>query len=85
MAFGGYGDDMPEVSVAKGVNNIIDIMCAVGVCKSKSEARNLITGGGVKVDEEKVEGFDYSVSDEMLENGFILHKGKKVHVRVKAQ
>ena len=84
-AFGGQGDDMPEVSVAKGVNNIIDIMCAVGVCKSKSEARNLITGGGVKVDEEKVEGFDYSVSDEMLENGFVLHKGKKVHVRVKAQ
>ncbi len=84
-AFGGQGDDMPEVTVAKGVNNIIDIMCAVGVCKSKSEARNLITGGGVKVDEEKVDAFDYTVGDEKLAGGVILHKGKKVHVRVKAQ
>ncbi len=84
-AFGGIGDDMPEAVVAKGVNNIIDIMCAVGVCKSKSEARNLITGGGVKVDDEKVDGFDYAVSDEKLAAGVVLHKGKKVHIRVKAQ
>lgn len=81
-AFGNAGGDMPEKFVEKGVNNVIDIMCAIGVCKSKSEARQIISGGGVKVGEQKVEGFDFCVSDEDLQKGIILHKGKKVHVKV---
>lgn len=81
-AFGNAGGDMPEKFVEKGVNNVIDIMCAIGVCKSKSEARQIISGGGVKVGEQKVEGFDFFVSDEDLQKGIILHKGKKVHVKV---
>lgn len=81
-AFGNASGDMPEKFVEKGVNNVIDIMCAIGVCKSKSEARQIISGGGVKVGEQKVEGFDFCVSDEDLQKGIILHKGKKVHVKV---
>ena len=81
-AFGGEGGEMPTVTVGQGVNNIIDIMLAAKVCKSKSEARQLITGGGVKIDDEKVSAFDYCVDDARLASGVVLHKGKKSHTRI---
>ena len=39
-------------------------------------------GGGVKVNDDTISDFAYSVSDEMKANGFILHKGKKVHIKI---
>ena len=81
-AFGGEGGEMPTVTVGAGVNNIIDIMLAAKVCKSKSEARQLITGGGVRIDDEKVSAFDYCVDDARLASGVVLHKGKKSHTRI---
>ena len=81
-AFASSGGELPTAYVPAGVNNIIDIMCAVKAAKSKSEARQLITGGGVKVGEEKVTSFDVSFDDDALRAGIVLHKGKKVHIRV---
>ena len=57
-------------------------MCAVKAAKSKSEARQLISGGGVKVGEEKITSFDTCFTEEQLKEGIILHKGKKMHVKV---
>ncbi len=84
-AFGGDGGEMPTVTVSAGVNNIIDIMLAAKVCKSKSEARNLISGGGVKIDDAKIDSFDYCVDDARLKEGVVLHKGKKSHTRIVMQ
>ena len=81
-AFGGGGEDMPKRSISKDCVNILDVMVAVGACKSKSEARNLIAGGGVKIDEEKVNDINYALTDAQKANGFVLHKGKKMHVKV---
>ena len=81
-AFASSGGELPTAYVPAGVNNIIDIMCAVKAAKSKSEARQLITGGGVKVGEEKITHFDVSFDDDALRAGIVLHKGKKVHIRV---
>lgn len=81
-AFASSGGELPTAYVPTGVNNIIDIMCAVKAAKSKSEARQLITGGGVKVGEEKITSFDVSFDDDALRAGIVLHKGKKVHIRV---
>ena len=81
-AFASSGGELPTAYVPAGVNNIIDIMCAVKAAKSKSEARQLITGGGVKVGEEKITSFDVSFDDDVLRAGIVLHKGKKVHIRV---
>ena len=81
-AFGGGGEDMPSRSISNECVNILDIMIAVGACKSKSEARNLIAGGGVKIDEEKIDDINYTLSDSQKANGFVLHKGKKMHVKV---
>ena len=84
-AFGGDSENMPAKTIKSDCVNVLDIMIAVGACKSKSEARNLIAGGGVKIDEEKIDDINYTISDSQKANGFILHKGKKMHVKVSVE
>ncbi len=82
-AFGG-GGDMPEVNIESGVTSVIDILVAVGAAKSKGEARRLIEGGGVSVNESKVASIGEELSQEVIAVGeFILHKGKKLHLKVR--
>ena len=58
-------------------------MVAAGAAKSKSEARRLIEGGGVKINDDKAEDVNAALPAAAKETGeFILHKGKKVHIRV---
>lgn len=79
-AFGGNEADMPTVEIDK-TDFIPDIMVAAGITKSKGEARTLISGGGVSVNEQKVTGL--TLPEDILQKGeFILHKGKKVHVKI---
>lgn len=82
-AFGGNSDDMPSVTISPESRSIIDILVSTGVAKSKGEARRLIDGKGVKIDEAVVESYDRELSDSEFNNGFILHKGKKVHIKVR--
>ena len=84
-AFGGDSENMPAKTIKSDCVNVLDIMIAVGACKSKSEARNLIAGGGVKIDEEKIDDINYTISDSQKANGFVLHKGKKMHVKVSVE
>ena len=84
--FGGGGDDsdMPTTQLAAsdltdGAIGIIDLLLACKLCPSKSEARRLITQGGLTLDEEKITAIDYSVSGEQLAAGVKLRKGKKVY------
>lgn len=81
-AFSGDDVNMPTMTIAKDITNIIDIMVALNVVKSKSDARNLITGGGIRIGEQKITQFDYELSDSQKQNGFVFHKGKKVHIKV---
>ena len=83
-AFGGNAEDMPTVEInANGDTLIADVMFMAGIAASKSEARRLIDGGGVKIDETKVSDSHATVKDFTNANSFVLHKGKKVHVNVK--
>ncbi|MBR0376260.1 MAG: tyrosine--tRNA ligase, partial [Firmicutes bacterium] len=50
-----------------------------GLCPSKSEARRLITQGGLTVDEEKITAIDRAFSAEQLKDGLKIRKGKKVY------
>lgn len=81
-AFSGDCDDIPTKEISGGINGIIDIIVEAGVAKSKSEARRLIDGGAVKVGENKVTSYELMISDSELKEGIVLHKGKKVHVKV---
>ena len=76
-AFGGGNAELLTKEVTD-VATVVDAMVASGVAKSKGEARRLIEQGGVSVDETKVVDPNMPIPS----NEFILHKGKKVHLKV---
>lgn len=80
---GGSEEDMPSAEVDASLRQVADIMVAAGVAKSKGEAKRLIEGGGVALDGDKVENAFAEIGEERAAKGeFILHKGKKVHVKI---
>ena len=82
-AFGGDDKNMPVANVSASADTpVTDILVAAGACNSKSEARRLIEGGGVKINESKVGGVSDSLGAYTNDSEFVLHKGKKFHVRV---
>ncbi len=76
-AFGG-GDAELLTKEVQGAQTVVDAMVLAGVAKSKGEARRLIEQGGVSVDETKVTDVNMPVPA----SEFVLHKGKKVHVKI---
>ncbi len=76
-AFGG-GDAELLTKEILGAQTIVDAMVLAGIVKSKGEARRLIEQGGVSVDETKVTDANAPVPSTQ----FVLHKGKKVHVKI---
>lgn len=78
----GDSANMPQTEIEKGINQVVDIMVAINVAKSKGEAKRLIEGGGIKIADNKVTDIAATVSDEDLKSGIVLHKGKKVHIKV---
>ncbi len=76
-AFGG-GGEMPEKQVSVDNPTIIPVLVAAGICASNGEARRLIQQGGVSLNDSKVTDFNAAVND-----GDILHKGKKVHIKIR--
>lgn len=81
-AFSGEKEQMPTAEISP-VIKVTDLLVAVKQAASKGEAKRLIEGGGVKIDETVIEGFDADIPQSALKKGeFVLHKGKKVHLRV---
>ena len=76
-AFGG-GDAELLTKEVDGVATVVDAMVAAGIAKSKGEARRLIEQGGVSVDESKVTDANMPIPAKE----FVLHKGKKVHLKI---
>ncbi|MDE5667186.1 MAG: tyrosine--tRNA ligase, partial [Clostridia bacterium] len=76
-AFGG-GGELPEKSVSVDAPTVINVLVAAGICASNGEARRLIQQGGVSLNDGKVTDFNAPVK-----SGDIIHKGKKVHVKIK--
>ena len=83
-AFGGNTADMEAVELDKSeCRTALDALVLAGTVKSRGEGRRLIEGGGVSVDETKVEAFDQPLSDIVKGDEFVLHKGKKTHVKIR--
>ncbi len=76
-AFGGGEAELLTKEVS-GVSLVVDVMVAAGVVKSKGEARRLIEQGGVSVDETKVTDVNMAIPA----SEFVLHKGKKVRLKI---
>ena len=81
-SFSNDSENMPKKELSSSVTDICDILVATGLTKSRGEARRLVDGGGVKIDDFAVKS-DYQLSDEIKQKGsFVLHKGKKVHLLI---
>ena len=76
-AFGGGNAELLTKEVSDVVT-VVDAMVAAGVAKSKGEARRLIEQGGVSVDETKVTDANMPIPAKEI----VLHKGKKVHLKI---
>ncbi|MBE5744785.1 MAG: tyrosine--tRNA ligase [Clostridiales bacterium] len=76
-AFGGGNAELLTKEI-ENVALVVDAMVAAGVAKSKGEARRLIEQGGVSVDDTKVTDVNMAVPA----TEFVLHKGKKVHIKI---
>ena len=86
---GGAGDDLPSIMVdetrlSAGVA-IVDLLVEAGLAESKGKARKLIQQGGAKINDNKIETEDQSISaSEITDEGYIkLSAGKKKHALIK--
>ena len=70
--------DLEKSVIAEGTS-LIDALVSVGVCKSKREARDLISGSSISVNGEKVTDLEHVLKKEDAFNNelCIIKKGKK--------
>jgi tyrosyl-tRNA synthetase len=81
---GGLPDEIPVVeipaeSMRDGSILIANALAAAGLCKSSSEGRRLIAGGGVKLDGEKVADMKAAVGP----GEFLLRSGKRKVAKIR--
>lgn len=84
---GGGNADMPstrltEADLTDDAIGVLTLLVKAGLCSSNGEARRLVAGGGVAIDDEKVGDPTMLLGKDRLEKGVILRKGKKVYHRV---
>ena len=87
--FAGAADaeNMPETALAKadfdaGVQ-LLDVMVAAGLVKSKGEGRRLIQQGGVSLNDKKVADPLLVLTADLFEKGYaVIKKGKKIFHKI---
>lgn len=60
---------------------VVSLLVSLGLASSKSEARRLITGGGLTIGGERVEDPEVELEPESID-GKVIRKGRKTFVRV---
>ncbi len=80
----GFSEEgMEEKSIKLTDNmNVMDLLVALEIAPSKSEARRLVQGNGISINSEKVSDPNLEITKDMFKEKFIVSKGKKVHVKV---
>jgi tyrosyl-tRNA synthetase len=87
FAGGGSNEHMPATQLAAedlndGTVGLLALMVKCGLCKSNREARQLVTGGSVSINDEKVTDDKTQFTAEQLQgDGIVIKKGKKVYHR----
>lgn len=68
--------------IEKGIN-VIDLLTITNFMPSKSEARRMIQQGGIMINGVRIEGPEYVVNYEYLDNNYMmLQKGKKTFLKI---
>lgn len=74
--------DVPEHTISEA-QNIVDLLVATKLASSKSDARRLIDGSGIKVDGHIIEGYDVEVFP--TDKDVLIQKGKRHFVKIVAK
>ena len=87
FAGGAQGGSIPATNMEKSIFengiNILDILVQLKLAPSKSEARRLVTQGGVKVNDVKIDSIEHNLTiNDFSENKLLIQKGKKVFHQV---
>ena len=84
--FAGGADDsniptteLTAADLTDGAVNIIDLLALCKLVATKSEARRLITQGGISANDEKITAIDHAFTAAELTDGIKIKKGKKVY------
>ncbi len=71
----GKPDQIPELKPSS--NDIITVLVEAGFASSKGDARRAIDGGGVKINDQKIDKHDVQVN-----SGDLIQKGKRFFVKI---
>ncbi|MCX6811938.1 MAG: tyrosine--tRNA ligase [Candidatus Berkelbacteria bacterium] len=76
-------EEMPEVEWKLGTcNDLPQLLVDLKFVKSKSEAKRLVAGGGVKIDKTKIEDIEAPIC---IHDGMVIQVGKRKFLRIKAK
>jgi len=74
--------DVELGELEKGIN-VVNLFAMTDLCASNGEARRLITQGGARINEKKIESIDEIIDPAWIEDGKLMLKaGKKRYFRV---
>lgn len=75
-------DEMPEISLAAGVYNIVDLIEKLKILPSRSEIKRTVMQGGVYFDGQRVSNFKDYVK---IENEHLIRVGKRKFYKIMAK
>lgn len=75
----GIPEEIKQIKIPEININIIDLITETGLVESKSEIRRLIQGGGVKIDNEKVQSIEETIN---IQSERLIQIGKRKFIKV---
>jgi tyrosyl-tRNA synthetase len=74
--------EVEEAELNTGIN-VLDLFARTSLCGSKSEARRLVSQGGARINDRKVEDIEETIdSNELVDKELLLRAGKKRYFRI---
>jgi tyrosyl-tRNA synthetase len=77
----GKPTDIESRKMEKGTWNIVNLVAETGLSTSKSEARRLVQGGGVRINDEKITAIDQEIE---IKDETLLQVGKRKFLKLTA-
>ena len=72
----------PKEKLSENSTELLLVLTESGLASSKSEARRLISQGGISIDGKKIDDTAYIVDNESIKKGIVIKKGKKVYKKI---
>ena len=79
----GVSDNMPTTKIDSCDVSLLDLLVKINFAPSKSQAKILISQGGISINDEKIDNINYVLSKKDFKDGFlIIKKGKKNYHKI---